>query len=146
MDSDEDNAQNRSPRDHLRRVVMQLAAPDPARAPANEHGKTLAGRWTLIDEFEVEGKRYVLAAADGGARPPRAYRLTTREKQVLALAASGLTNKEIAYELGVTATTVRVLIARAANRLGVLGRHEVIAAFRAIAADDRAPELRTAAL
>jgi DNA-binding NarL/FixJ family response regulator len=44
--------------------------------------------------------------------------LTPREKQVLDLIASGLTAKEVAYELGNSHATVRVLRARAMAKLG----------------------------
>lgn len=137
MSSDDNNQQHRSPRDYLRRAAMLLDATRASQPDAlDARGKSLAGRWTLLDEFEADGKQYVLAAADVGRKPSPPQRLTSREKQVLTLAATGLTNKEIAFELGVTATTVRVLIARAAHRLGVLGRNAVVAAFRVDAPED----------
>jgi DNA-binding CsgD family transcriptional regulator len=42
----------------------------------------------------------------------------------------GHSNKEIAYELGLSASTVRVLIARAGRKLGVVGRAAVLARYR----------------
>ena len=56
---------------------------------------------------------------------------TERERQLLEYAALGLTNKEIAYDVGVSASTVRVLLARAAKKLGVLSRDQLIAAYEA---------------
>jgi DNA-binding NarL/FixJ family response regulator len=43
--------------------------------------------------------------------------LTTRERQVVELLASGRTRKEVAYALGIAHSTVRVLYARAVKRL-----------------------------
>jgi DNA-binding CsgD family transcriptional regulator len=48
--------------------------------------------------------------------------LTEREREVLARARDGHTYKEIAYDLGIAASTVRVLVHRAAARLGVTCR------------------------
>lgn len=136
MSVDDNGVEHGSPRDYLRRAAMELDATGIVKRDAFDvTGKALGARWTLLDEFEVDGKQYVLAATSARAEPVRPRRLTSREKEVLALAATGLTNKEIAYELGVAATTIRVLIARAAIRLGVLGRQEAIAAWRATAAN-----------
>jgi len=39
----------------------------------------------------------------------------------------GMTNKQIAYALGISDATVRVLMARAAKRFGVRSRKELLA-------------------
>ena len=46
-------------------------------------------------------------------------RLTERERQVVALYRLGAHAKLIAYELGIADATVRVLLSRAAHRLGL---------------------------
>jgi DNA-binding CsgD family transcriptional regulator len=46
-------------------------------------------------------------------------RLTQRERQVVALYRLGAGSKLIAHELGIADATVRVLLGRAARRLGV---------------------------
>jgi DNA-binding NarL/FixJ family response regulator len=43
--------------------------------------------------------------------------LTARERQVVALLAGGRTRKEVAFELGIAHSTVRVLNARAVKKL-----------------------------
>lgn len=86
-------------------------------------------QWTPVDTFEVEGKRLVVLArpdADDDA-PEKPF--TTREREVLVLAAQGTSNKQIAFELGVSAATVRVLMARAAQKLGVRRRADAIERF-----------------
>jgi DNA-binding CsgD family transcriptional regulator len=82
-------------------------------------------RWTLVDSFNRDGARYILAR-ENRARAPGLGVLTEREQQVVACAASGKTNKEIAYELGISHATTRVLVARACARLGVRTRLELL--------------------
>jgi DNA-binding NarL/FixJ family response regulator len=84
------------------------------------------GRWTLVDEFEEGGRRYIVAR-ENEVQACGVDRLTNRERQVVLHAALGLTNKEIAYALGISDTTVRVLMSRAAARLGVRSRDELLA-------------------
>lgn len=90
------------------------------------------GELTLLDHFERGGQRYVVAVAN----PPRSSTpglesLAPRERHVVAAAAAGHSNKLIAYELGIAASTVRVLLSRAAQRLGATSRRELVAIVRA---------------
>jgi DNA-binding CsgD family transcriptional regulator len=74
-------------------------------------------RYSLVDRFESDGRRYVVACEN----PPKArgaVTLTARERQVVALYRLGMDSKLIAYELGVADATIRVLLSRAAKRLG----------------------------
>jgi DNA-binding CsgD family transcriptional regulator len=90
----------------------------------------VSGRWSLVDRFERGGRRWVIAVEnEPRARGPEV--LTPRERHVLAAAALGRTNKLIAYELGLSDSTVRVLLARAARKLDVATRRELIALYRA---------------
>jgi len=45
-------------------------------------------------------------------------RLTPRERQILDLVTGGRTHKEVAFDLGVSDATVRVLYSRAMKKLG----------------------------
>jgi DNA-binding CsgD family transcriptional regulator len=85
-------------------------------------------RWTLLDHFDSDGRRFVVARRNT-SDVPDAAELTERERQVLAYAALGHTNKLVAYELGITASTVRVLFARAAKKLGASSREDAVARF-----------------
>lgn len=58
--------------------------------------------------------------------------LTARERQIAALAGISHSNKLIAYELGLSHSTVRVLAARACAKLGVRTRQELVERSRAI--------------
>ncbi len=59
----------------------------------------------------------IAMARDPDCRPSIG-RLSPREKEIVGLSDRGLTPKEIAFELGVSYATVRVLIARAMRKLG----------------------------
>jgi DNA-binding NarL/FixJ family response regulator len=64
-------------------------------------------------------------------RPPRRD-LSEREHQVMTQAHLGHTDKVIAYELGLSASTVRVLRHRAMRKLGATTRKEALARFDAL--------------
>lgn len=85
----------------------------------------VSARWSLVDTFERGGDRYVLAREN---RPCAAVLagLTPTECDVVAYAARGLSTKETAYALGISATTVRVLLMRAARRCGVKNRRQLL--------------------
>ena len=87
-------------------------------------------RWTLLDEFESDGKRYMVALPNA----PRgaASHLSGRESQVLSEVAHGLSNKEIAYRIGLQPSTIATLIARGAKKLGVESRVALVKHVRAM--------------
>ena len=72
----------------------------------------------------------------GGAAPevrglePNAFSLTTRERQLVELAAQGLTNVEIADRFVLSVRTVESHLYRAMQKLGVKDRRELRAALR----------------
>jgi DNA-binding CsgD family transcriptional regulator len=79
-------------------------------------------RWSIADRFEENGRRYVVAYANEPSPPSLPSGLTPREMQVAALAAAGHSNKEIAYELGVSPSTIASHLASAMRRLRVRTR------------------------
>jgi DNA-binding CsgD family transcriptional regulator len=85
----------------------------------------IQGRWTLVDAFSRSGRRYIVAR-ENEAPGPGLDGLTGREQQVVASAISGRSNKEIAYDLGITPATTRVLLARACAKLGVRTKQELL--------------------
>jgi DNA-binding CsgD family transcriptional regulator len=83
------------------------------------------GRWSLVDHVEKDGRRLVLARRnEPGARDPKA--LSPRERDVLAYAALGHSNKHIAYLLGLAPATVASHLASGTAKLGLRSRREVI--------------------
>lgn len=95
------------------------------------------GRWTLLDEFERDGQRYLVALPN--APMHASSRLTLREGQVLAQVACGLSNKEIAYTLGLAPSTVATLVARASKKLGTTSRVALVRQARQLFHDAPAP-------
>jgi DNA-binding NarL/FixJ family response regulator len=76
----------------------------------------VAGRWSLVDHIESDGRRYVLAHRND-PNVPDIRGLSVRERQVLAYAALGHSNKVIAYDLGLSPSTVASHLARARAKL-----------------------------
>ncbi len=101
---------------------------DPDRA-LGEWRALVAGQWSLVDQLEHDGRRYIVARQnEPKALGPGA--LSDRERQVIGYALLGHHNKLIAYELGIADSTVRVLMARAASKLGVKTREELLQVAR----------------
>lgn len=87
------------------------------------------GEWSLVDWLDHDGKRFLVAQDNRiPAGPPP--QLTERERQIVACAAMGHSNKLIAYDLGLAEGTISVALARAAKKLGVTSRPALIRAYR----------------
>lgn len=92
----------------------------------------LAGRIALtMDNLRVHhGARQTLNVRDDFKNEAQASgleALTAREQQVVASAGLGKSSKEIAYELGISPNTARVLLSRACMRLSVGSTKELLA-------------------
>jgi DNA-binding CsgD family transcriptional regulator len=115
-------AQGDAARAALRESVLAL---DRARGPLRRRDPDqaiaiwqalVAGRWSLLDHFDSDGRRFIVAHRND-ASVPDARGLTLRERQVIAYAALGHSNKVIAYELGLSTSTVGSHLARARAKL-----------------------------
>ena len=115
---------------NIERARGALRRSDPDRAVGDWKG-LCAARWSIVEEIESDGKRYLLARRNDAPVRAGAQALTPREAQALAFASAGHSNKLIAYEMGITAATVGVLLHRAARRLGAKTRAQMIAAYEA---------------
>jgi DNA-binding CsgD family transcriptional regulator len=83
------------------------------------------GRWSLVEHFDHDGRRYVLARRNETSAA-KLRGLTFLERQVLTLAAMGHTNKLIAYQLGISLSAVAMRLSRAAKKLGVRTRVQLM--------------------
>lgn len=90
----------------------------------------LRGRYTLVDRIDCDGRRFVLAYANEIERAEPGA-LTAREAAVVRWVVGGAANKEIAYGLGITESTVAWHLMRAIGKLGLRNRVELIALWRA---------------
>lgn len=124
-------AQSANARTTLRAAAVQidrargrLRKKDPEAALDLWRG-LVAGRWSLVDQFDTDGRRYLVARRNDPRTPdPRA--LTERERQVAHFVALGHTNKLVAYELGLSEASVATHLRRAVGKLGVGGRVQLV--------------------
>ncbi len=126
-------AQGKGARESLRRAARDIdRARSKARADEEEAldlwQGLVAGRWSLVDQFDTDGRRYLVARKnEPEVKDPRA--LTTRERHVLAYAALGQSLKLIAYSLGLSLSTVSVNRRTAMRKLGLQSHADVVALF-----------------
>jgi DNA-binding NarL/FixJ family response regulator len=127
--------EERSARDTLVRAVraMERARTKGTRSDPDEALELwrglVAGEWSLVDRWESDGKRYVAAYRNRpDMRDPRA--LTAHERAVLAYAALGASNKEIAFALGVSIGSVATAASLLMKKLGCRRRTELAAFSR----------------
>lgn len=121
--------------------LVDLAAETEARAPqgpfpssippSSGERETRSRRkrpsWQVTNEFVHDGFCYRIIR-----RPLTAgneVHLTAREEEALANATLGLSNKDIAQRLGVAASTIGVLLFRAAAKFRVKTRAELLSAY-----------------
>lgn len=108
---------------HVDRARGPLSRRDPDEALALWKG-LVKGRWSLVDRFESDGRRYVVAHRnDPRFDDPR--KLTARERQCARLAAQGHTNAEIAYALGLEESTAGSHVVSATRKLGLERRTQL---------------------
>jgi DNA-binding NarL/FixJ family response regulator len=81
-----------------------------------------------MDQFVHAGFSYQLRRRPVES-PGDHARLSEREELVVAQVVAGLSNKHIASNLGVSPSTVGVLLFRAATKLGVRSRSDLVAAY-----------------
>lgn len=91
-----------------------------------------AGRVTPLDCFDEGDRTYLLLPIVDARTPAPRRPLTAREAQVVARAAAGLSNKEIAFELGISVNTVGSALLAAREKLGAASRVALVATARRI--------------
>jgi DNA-binding CsgD family transcriptional regulator/GAF domain-containing protein len=83
-----------------------------------------------LDSFDRGDRSYVLIPASEIDPLPVRRPLTRREIEVVGHLASGLANKEIAYELGISLNTVGAALLSARRKLGLSSRVKLVEAAR----------------
>ena len=81
--------------------------------------------WQVVTEVSVDGAEYVLLRR---TRSPRTGMgsLTARERDVVSHARTGASNKDIARVMGISDSTVGVLLLRACRKLKAIDRDDLI--------------------
>ena len=109
------------------RARGKLRRTDPDRALALWRG-LVDGRWSLVDHFDHDGRRYVVAKRNAPEVLPW-HSLTARESQILAFVAQGQTHKIIAYQLGLSPSAVGESLVRARKKVGARSRLDLVSAY-----------------
>ncbi len=128
------DARARRAREHLAELARQIdrARTRSGRAAAAEALATwtalLDGRWTVVESYERDGRRFLLARKNApNLRDPGA--LSPKERAVVALAVQGQPHKLMAYSLGLSRDRVHAHLRSAMRKLRVSSRAELIRAY-----------------
>lgn len=122
---------------HLREAAIAIDRARTRRQRADDFAATelwqalVAGRWTLVDWIDRDGRRFYVARQND-PRVAKHHALSTRERQVIGYAVLGHSNKLIAYELGVSPSTVANHLSTAAAKLGIRSRAALVQAALAL--------------
>ena len=89
------------------------------------------GRWSLVDWFDSDRRRFILAMPNPPElRDPRG--LSEQECQVVTYAMLGETNKLIAYRTGMSPPRVSALLKSAMHKLGAKSKAELVRMLHAL--------------
>jgi DNA-binding CsgD family transcriptional regulator len=131
-------ARSQDAREALQRAVLRIDRVRTRKAPPPDDALAMwsalvEGRWSVIDHFDSDGRRFFLAMHNA-APVPLHRRLSQRERQIAAYAALGHSNKLIAYELGLNLSTIATHLATAMTKLGLRHRSDLIVLMRQLSA------------
>jgi DNA-binding NarL/FixJ family response regulator len=99
-----------------------------SEASLNAWTALVEGQWSLVDRFESDGRRFVVAMRNDPAHPdPRG--LTQRERQVADCLGRGQNIQTTAYALGLSPSAIVKAADLAQHKLGLASRLELAAFF-----------------
>lgn len=122
-------------RDAIRDAVLAIERGRGGERPGVHDRATVwfalvGGRWSVVDHFERDGRRYFVAQQNEPAEV-HVRALSAREHAIAHLVAVGSPNKFIAYSLGLAISTIATHLAAAKRKLGVTSRLELISLLTA---------------
>ncbi len=120
--------------DALSRAVVATSKARAGRSARQEEAQALwdlllSQGWSLLHHTDTDGKRFILAVRDTGRR----FALSPRERAVIDMASEGVSNKVIAFDLGIALSTVATHLANGLAKLRLTSRRELIALRRSTA-------------
>jgi DNA-binding CsgD family transcriptional regulator len=126
----EGTAAEKSARASLRRAALDVDRSRTAKVRSTDDALELwralhEGRWSIVDAFDTDGRRFLVARANEPASDP-APTLSSREQQVVDLLALGHSNKLIAYDLGISPSSVATHLKRAAGKLALASSRDLV--------------------
>lgn len=123
-------AKTRTAREALVEATQRIErARTSARANGSAHVLELwqglvSGRWSLVDKWERDGRRYV-AAYENGATVGKVQGFAAWEVRILEMHLLRATTDEIGFALGISRSTVERVLSNAARRIGLRNRTEL---------------------
>ena len=111
--------------DTLDLLVAQARAYERALPPNNYPARAAVAALGELARQSLNEARDLAASLE--PPPPALHPFSPRELQVLSLAAEGLTNKEIAYRLGISERTIQFHMNSIFNKTGTQSRTEAVA-------------------
>jgi DNA-binding CsgD family transcriptional regulator len=104
-------------------LIHQGRAYDRALPPENFHARAAVAVMSALAEQALNEAQDLVVEGE----PIRQQVLSPRELEVLRLVSQGLTNKEIAYRLGLSARTIQYHLNSIFNKTGTSTRSEAVA-------------------
>ncbi|MFO0749726.1 MAG: LuxR C-terminal-related transcriptional regulator [Myxococcota bacterium] len=118
---------------------------DRARARQGDEAATLElwsalveGRWTIMDRFDADGRRFVIARRNA-PELGRHLALTPEESAVARLRAMGQSSKLVAYTLGMSQPMVSRRLAGALTKLGMSNVADLVRAYQLLSDGEGEP-------
>lgn len=122
-------------RDRLRDAVRTYEASRSARREAQRVDlqrywtSVLSGQWVILDRFDSDGRRFIVALPVSQLGDT-IRGLSHREREILDLVGDGLSNKAIAFELGVSTTAISTHVSNIFRKLGIDDRASAVRLVR----------------
>lgn len=97
--------------------------------------------WARSDVVAAVFEQFIRLSGFHEGEPSRIDGLSDREREIVRYSANGLSNKEIAQQLGISPATVKAHLTRIFQKVGVRGRAQLCASYyRDFAQNSRRPD------
>ncbi len=130
-------------RERLRATVLQYENNRTARRAGQRvslekyWAAVMSGQWVILDRFDSDGRRYIVALPISEAGDTLRG-LSLREREVLDHLGDGLSNKAIAFELGISTTSVSTHLYNIYRKLKLDDRAAVVRLVQTVRTRDGA--------